>query len=331
MLPPPTIGGNAEQMKRTRFTRMNGRMGARPKIYLASVDWVLTPVSCNVCGPGPERTLGRRGGDAHWNGAGITSRIVQCARCGLIYPNPMPIPAKSAAPYVHADEYFRNHPAEEKVASYAKILAEAERLTGGVGRLLDVGCGRGEALAAAAQRGWTATGVEMSPDFAAYAKAQYGVDVRVGDLSGLTLPERSFDCVLLGAVLEHVFDPLGLLREIHRVTRAGGVLWIDVPNEEGLYFRVGNLMHRLRGRDWVINLAPTWEPYHVQGFSPRSIRVALRRAEFDIVELTTAAAGPVSRATGLRKWLQFGGSALVDQVGARIGAGSYLDVWARAV
>lgn len=81
----------------------------------------------------------------------------------------------------------------------------------------------------------------------------------------------------------------------------------------------------------MINLAPTWEPYHVQGFSPRSIRIALRRAEFDVVQLTTAAAGPVSRATGLRKWMQFGGSAVVDRAGALIGAGSYLDVWARAI
>jgi hypothetical protein len=68
-----------------------------------------------------------------------------------------------------------------------------------------------------------------------------------------------------------------MIREISRLLRPGGVLYVDVPNEDGLYFRVGNLYQRLRGRKWVINLSPTFSPFHVFGFTPRSLRALLAK------------------------------------------------------
>jgi hypothetical protein len=61
--------------------------------------------------------------------------------------------------------------------------------------------------------------------------------------------------------------PTRLIGEISRILRPGGAVFIDVPNEDGLYFKVGNLYNRLRGRDLVVNADPTFSPYHVFGFS----------------------------------------------------------------
>jgi hypothetical protein len=68
--------------------------------------------------------------------------------------------------------------------------------------------------------------------------------------------------------------PIG---EISRILRPGGAVFIDVPNEDSLYFKVGNLYNRLRGRDWVVNADPTFSPYHVFGFSPRSLKALLSK------------------------------------------------------
>jgi len=55
------------------------------------------------------------------------------------------------------------------------------------------------------------------------------------------------------------------------------VVFLDVPNESGLYFKMGNLYQRLCGRDWVVNIAPTFSPFHVFGFDPRSLRALLAK------------------------------------------------------
>lgn len=293
------------------------------------MTWKWDAVACNLCGVRDEQVLGKRGGQAHWAGAGEEATVVRCRRCGLIYPNPMPKPAESDI-YSNPDEYFRQHVEAKKVESYEHVIAEAEELLGTTGHLLDVGCGRGEALAAAMGRGWEATGVETSAEFAQYARTHHGANVVVGELTTLALPAGKYDAVLLGAVLEHVFDPLGLLREIRRVIAPGGVLWIDVPNEGGLYFKIGNLVQRLRGRDWVINLAPTFEPFHVHGFSPRTLRRALELADFRVERMTTPRAQAVSRARGIRRLMQLWAAELVDRCGALVSSGSYLDAWARA-
>ena len=83
--------------------------------------------------------------------------------------------------------------------------------------------------------------------------------------------------MILGAVLEHLYHPNEIIKEITRILKPGGVLFIDVPNERGLYFILGNIYQRVRLRDWVINLAPTFSPYHVFGFTPKSLRALLAK------------------------------------------------------
>jgi SAM-dependent methyltransferase len=145
------------------------------------------------------------------------------------------------------------------------------------GRLLDIGAGRGEMLAAALESGWEAVGIEPSESFADYAEKHTGAEVRRQPIEQCGFESESFDAVILGAVLEHLYNPNETIREIARVLRPGGVLFVDVPNEDGLYFRIGNLYQKLRGRDWVVNIAPTFEPFHVFGFGPKSLRALLSK------------------------------------------------------
>src|SRR6266496_1842309 len=243
-------------------------------------DYEWAPQVCPICKKPPEKYLGRRGGSAHRQNLGVECQIWQCQKCSLIFPNPMPIPAKGLNQHyaVSPDDYFQLHQAAEKAAYVAMMLQQLNFLQSQKGSLLDIGAGRGELLAAATVDGWRATGIETSPTFADYASQHSGgALVRREPLEECAFSDCSFDAIVLGAVLEHLYNPNEVIKEIARILRPGGAVFIDVPNEQGLYFRLGNLYQRVRLRDWVVNLAPTFSPFHVFGFSPRSLRLLLKK------------------------------------------------------
>lgn len=191
----------------------------------------------------------------------------------------MPVPTGGLEQHygVDADEYFQHFEIETKTQGGHGLLRRAEEITGGKGRLLDIGAGRGELLLAAREEGWDVTGIEPSRRFADYAAKYSGARLRSEPVEQCNFEADSFDVVVLSAVLEHLYQPDETVGEIARILRKGGALFLDVPNEGGLYFLLGNFYERLRGRDWVVNLAPTFSPFHVFGFKPKSLRALLTK------------------------------------------------------
>jgi len=198
----------------------------------------------------------------------------------------MPLPIEGLGHHYETDPdaYFAQHELAQKVGIAECLLREAQRLLGTKGRLLDIGSGRGELLRVAREQGWDVVGIEPSQRFAEYASRYAGVEVHCAYLEECGLAESSFDAVILSGVLEHMYTPELVISEIARVLRTGGVLFIDVPNEHSLYARAGNLYQRLRGRDWVVNLSPTFSPYHVFGFGPQPLRRLLANHGLEVVK-----------------------------------------------
>jgi ubiquinone/menaquinone biosynthesis C-methylase UbiE len=90
-------------------------------------------------------------------------------------------------------------------------------------RLLDVACGPGWVSAAAAGRGASVVGVDMSSAMLAEARRLHpGLELQVGDAESLPFPDRSFDAVVMNFGLLHVGRPEQALTEAHRVLRPGG-------------------------------------------------------------------------------------------------------------
>jgi SAM-dependent methyltransferase len=234
---------------------------------------------CPICDIPPARRMGERGGAAHRQSLGVQSTIWACGRCGLIFPNPMPVPVRGLEQHyaISPDMFFQNHELSSKDQAAASMLMFAEEFLGRKGRLLDIGAGRGELLRRAVELEWFAVGIEPSPTFAEYASRFSMGEIRREPIERCGFADGSFDVVVLSAVLEHLYQPDNMIREVARVLRPGGLVYIDVPNEDGLYFRVGNFYERMRGRDWVINLSPTFAPFHVFGFTPSSLRALLSK------------------------------------------------------
>jgi 2-polyprenyl-3-methyl-5-hydroxy-6-metoxy-1,4-benzoquinol methylase len=298
----------------------------------AMQEFTRRPITCPTCNVDDTYVVGRRGGDAHRERKGSADRIVRCRRCALLYPNPFPFPASIDELYSLSPDYFANHADQAtKTTSREALVAALEPLVAGR-RLLDVGAGLGETVAAALRRGWDAYGIEAAEAFASKAADIAPGRITHGTLESApaSLMQQPFDAVVLAAVLEHLHEPTRVLDAVARVLKPGGILYVDVPNESGIYFALGNLWNRLQRRDWVVNLAPTFSPYHVFGFNRRSLTAMLRKSGLEPEKwhfFTGVSNLPLRR--NLRGVVEWIGSRAVHAVAHFGEQGTYLECFAR--
>ena len=106
------------------------------------------------------------------------------------------------------------------------------RLPRPLGRVLDVGCGAGRVGEELRRNGATqVVGLELDPQAVAAARRVFDA-VHEGDAltSARALAQASFDTIVCYDLLEHLYDPAALLRELHRLLAPGGHLHVSVPN-----------------------------------------------------------------------------------------------------
>jgi ubiquinone/menaquinone biosynthesis C-methylase UbiE len=164
-------------------------------------------------------------------------------------------------------------------------------------QVLDIACGRGEAMFWLAERGARGWGIDYAPAALAIAQSRAhemgaAESVRFMAANARTLPfaDGAFDHALMLDVVEHLY-PWELheaLREAHRVLCTGGRLIVHTaPNL--WYYRVGypafRMTERLRGRRLPVDPKQRFRYHslvHVNEQSPRSLRQALVRAGFRV-------------------------------------------------
>jgi 2-polyprenyl-3-methyl-5-hydroxy-6-metoxy-1,4-benzoquinol methylase len=114
-------------------------------------------------------------------------------------------------------------------------------------RLLDVGSAHGWFLEEAASRGVEATGAEPEEDVAAGPLSR-GLDVRVGFFPDVLDKGETFDIITFNDVLEHIPDARAVLAASATALRPGGVLSVNIPNADGLGYRVATAAARAGAR-----------------------------------------------------------------------------------
>lgn len=140
------------------------------------------------------------------------------------------------------------------------------------GTLLEIGVGTGSLLTAARARGYTPSGCDLSPVICSKVERSTGISVHCGSIE--SFPNGSmFDVVVMNHVLEHVSEPVVLLKAVRKHLRPGGMIHLAVPN-------VGSWEAQLSG--WN-----SYEPYHLLYFTPLTLRSAVEAAGFQIQRLAT--------------------------------------------
>lgn len=212
--------------------------------------------------------------------------ISRCRDCSLVYTSPrLREPEKiywgdESAYYREAALIFEGKRAHHRDPNYLTELAMIERHVPR-GRLLDVGCNMGMLLRLASRRGWEVQGVEPSPSLAALA-GRHQVPVVNAFLHDLGPEhENAYDVVALSDVFEHVTRPREFLRDVDRVLRRDGLVYVKVPN-----VRWSLAKQRVLGALGRRPAQGLWDSYeHVVHYSDDSLSVMLRRCGYEPVEI----------------------------------------------
>jgi 2-polyprenyl-3-methyl-5-hydroxy-6-metoxy-1,4-benzoquinol methylase len=128
------------------------------------------------------------------------------------------------------------------------------------GRLLEIGCGRGDALISMQELGWLVEGIDPDPKAVDQARKK-GLNVKTGTLGVGKYMENSYDAVVMSHVIEHVHNPMELLAESKRILKESGYLVVMTPNLE-------SFGHRLFKHCWR-GLEP---PRHINIFTMSAMR-----------------------------------------------------------
>lgn len=263
--------------------------------------------ACPVCGSSVSSLMHDAVEDWAFRSAPGCWRYWQCADCQSLYLNPRPTPASIGLAY--ASYYTHQGPGNIKGLGSLKLRWKNERLSARFGRsieprlnlpvaiqpavarrgrrmalpfgweelaamspghLMDVGCGSGATVALARQLGWDAQGVEMD-SAAVEAAGRAGLEVHEGGYELLREHAQAFDCITCSHVIEHVYDPVDMVRAIHAALKPGGRLLLATPN-------VKSDVHQYFGRFWRGLEAPR----HLVLFSEATLTALLQASGFTV-------------------------------------------------
>ncbi len=151
------------------------------------------------------------------------------------------------------------------------------------GRLLDVGCGAGALGEALGQMGWEVWGIEQHPDAVQRAEKRLAkvvpADLQDIENIGETLGGQSFDALVFSDVLEHLADPVGVLRRYLSFLEDDGEVVVSVPNAVVWTNRFSILFGRLQYAETGV-----MDKTHLRFFTFKSARQVMEEAGLTVVE-----------------------------------------------
>lgn len=151
-------------------------------------------------------------------------------------------------------------------------------------KILDVGCGYGQNGAAMMKKNNIVFGVDLSPLAIEKAKKRLTCAV-VADFSRPeTIPEEikgeKFDMVVFSDILEHVYNPLSLIRNARPLMKENAILLVSVPN-------IANWLNRLQLLlgSWEYTVSGIMDRTHIRFFTLKSIKRLIQTAGFDVTNV----------------------------------------------
>jgi len=244
----------------------------------------LNNVNCCVCGSTNASLIGK-GEDFEYHTSADTFFAMQCNSCNLVYLDPRPAASEFETIYPPTYHAFDFSKKEFGFVYNVRCRLEARRSLNRCrnlkdnARILDVGCGDGFHLGLLRQYGnktWKLEGVDLDQK-AVKAATKAGLDVHLGRVQDVNLPERSYDMVFMIQTIEHLEDPRQVLETIFGLLREGGQLIIVTDNTGSIDFNWFKRGH--------------WGGYHFPRhfnlFNRNSLSKLAQEVGYDVKDLTT--------------------------------------------
>jgi SAM-dependent methyltransferase len=215
--------------------------------------------------------------------------IVRCRSCGFHFSLQIP----SAVDYERVYGNY-DYVAEDGARSDINVGKErqlAERLSAyrSTRNILDIAAGAGRFLGHFRDLGFTCYATEFDERMRQFLRDK-GFSVLPGNLYPEAPHPGMFDAVLFTEIIEHVNEPMPILRHIHHLLRSGGCLYVTTPN-------FASLERRLLGQDWGMIC---W-PEHITYWTPGHLHRALTAAGFQRRWLTVENISPFRVLQALKK------------------------------
>ncbi|MBU0671128.1 class I SAM-dependent methyltransferase [Patescibacteria group bacterium] len=191
-------------------------------------------------------------------------RNVICKRCGLIYINPRMTKEGYELYYeagfeedvsgIHDRKTYFERISTRKCVVEEKCSKVCDFIEGfikrGDGDFLDVGCSYGDLLKTVKKKfNISALGVEISPFACEIARESSGINIFQGSLDQFIeqVGIRKFGFISLRFVFEHFLDPVNKLRQLRKLLKEDGFLFIAIPDVTrvtksiDVFFQIGHV------------------------------------------------------------------------------------------
>jgi len=182
--------------------------------------------------------------------------------------------AQGTVPQGSMDKRYDQRMSRMLRAAQSHLLYDTNSITS-----LDVGCSSGALLEVAIRCGFVAHGAEPAEQAANTAAKVPNANVFKGFLHDAKYPDNHFDIITLFEVIEHLTDPVGLVSEIARILKPGGILLIGTGNADS----------------WTVKVqVEKWEYFdiaghggHISFFTPKSMNKLAQLCSLNIKDLST--------------------------------------------
>ena len=254
-------------------------------IYLSNIIWAVEfelialkeDRCCRICGSKDSRI------QVELNSG---SQYFCCSNCKLVYQHPLPAKPVLKGLYEKSEEsyfvdaekgvdYIKGEPWLRGTARfYISLIKKHYRGDLRGSEVMDFGCATGVLLDELQRSGCGVKGIELSRWSTNYAKERFGLEIFNDDLFNLNFSEASFDIITSSHVIEHVTDPVMVLKRLGKWLKPNGLMVIATPD-------VDSIGARLFGWRWQYYLPDE----HLCLFNEESVKQAVSSAGLEVVNI----------------------------------------------
>jgi len=220
-------------------------------------------VKCNLCGSNEYKTV-LKAKDYRFLTDEEDFQIVRCKGCGLTFLNPRPNKNEISKYYPEGIEWEEKGKKEVQKEKYSIIKNPSKK-----GKILDIGCAKGEFLSFLKNKGYDVYGVEPSDDAKIAEKKGIKVKRKLSNFK-----KDFFDIITLWQVIEHLHNPSEELRKINALLKKEGYVVVSTLNIESPEAKFFNKI-------WFHLDVPR----HLYFFSPKTLVMLLEKNGFKAVKI----------------------------------------------